>query len=65
MRPEEVPPAGINVEDWANTALAVRAWARTREQRLARLEERVKQTSRNSSKPPSLLSQPQGSSYAS
>jgi tetratricopeptide (TPR) repeat protein len=53
MRPEEVPPAGITVEDWANTPPAVRAWAHTIEQRLARLEERVNQTSRNSSKPPS------------
>jgi hypothetical protein len=53
MRPEEVPPAGITVEDWANTPFAVRAWARMIEQRLARLEERVNQTSRNSSKPPS------------
>jgi transposase len=53
MRPEEVPPADITVEDWANTPPAVRAWARTIEQRLARLEEQVNQTSRNSSKPPS------------
>jgi transposase len=53
MRPEEVPPAGITVEDWANTPPAVRAWARMIEQRLARLEERVNQTSRNSSTPPS------------
>lgn len=53
MRPAEAPPTGINVEDWANTPPAVRAWARALEQRLARLEERLNQTSRNSSKPPS------------
>jgi transposase len=53
MRPEEAPPTGIKVEDWANTPPAVRTWARTVEQRLARLEERLNQSSRNSSKPPS------------
>jgi len=53
MRPEDVPPTGLRVEDWANTPPAVRAWVRVLEQRLARLEERLNQTSRNSSKPPS------------
>jgi len=49
----EIPPAGISTEDWAATPQAVREWARTLEQRMARLEERLNQTSRNSSKPPS------------
>jgi transposase len=53
MQPEEAPPTGLSVEDWAHTPPAVRAWARALEQRLARLEERLNQTSRNSSKPPS------------
>jgi len=53
MPSQEAPPTGISVEDWAATPPSVRAWARTVEQRLARLEERLKQTSRNSSKPPS------------
>src|SRR2546428_9040104 len=53
MPSQEAPPTGISVEDWAVAPPSVRAWARTVEQRLARLEERLKQTSRNSSKPPS------------
>jgi transposase len=53
MSSQETPPTGISVEDWAVTPLSVRAWARAVEQRLARLEERLKQTSRNSSQPPS------------
>src|SRR2546422_9793012 len=53
MPSQEAPPTGISVEDWAVTPPSVRAWARTVEQRLARLEERLKQPSRNSSKPPS------------
>jgi transposase len=53
MPSQEAPPAGISVEDWAATPPSVRAWARAVEQRLARLEERLKQTSRNSSQPPS------------
>src|SRR5712691_2125912 len=52
MRPEEAPHPGISAQDWAVTPPAVRAWARAVEQRLARLEERLHQTSRNSSKPP-------------
>jgi transposase len=53
MPSHEIPPAGISTEDWAVTPQAVREWARTLEQRMARLEERLNQTSRNSSKPPS------------
>src|SRR6266850_3627560 len=53
MPSHEIPPAGISTEDWAATPQAVRGWARAREQRIARLEERLNQTSRNSSKPPS------------
>ena len=53
MPSQEAPPTGISVEDWAVTPPSVRAWARTVERRLARLEERLTQTSRNSSKPPS------------
>jgi len=53
MPSQEAPPTGISVEDWAATPPSVRAWARAVEQRLARLEERLKQTSRNSSQPPS------------
>src|ERR1700746_2264530 len=47
------PPAGIPVEDWAATPLSVRLFVITVLERMARLEERVNQTSRNSSKPPS------------
>jgi hypothetical protein len=43
MPSQEAPPTGISVEDWAATPPSVRAWARTVEQRLARLEERLKQ----------------------
>lgn len=53
MPSQEAPPTGMSVEDWGATPPSVRAWARAVEQRLARLEERLKQTSRNSSKPPS------------
>ncbi len=49
----ESPPAGISAEDWAATPRAVQQWIRALEQRVARLEERLNQTSRNSSKPPS------------
>lgn len=52
MSSHEAPPTGIRVEDWARTPPSVRAWARTVEQRLARLEDRLKQRARNSSKPP-------------
>jgi len=47
------PPAGISPEDWAATPLSVRMLVLTLLERLGRLEERVNQTSRNSSKPPS------------
>jgi transposase len=47
------PPAGIPAEDWATTPLSVRLFVITVLERMARLEERVNQTSHNSSKPPS------------
>src|SRR5262245_19030880 len=47
------PPAGISPEDWAATPLSVRVLVMTLLERLGRLEERVNQTSHNSSKPPS------------
>jgi transposase len=53
MPAHEAPPRGISAEDWAATPRAVQQWARALEQRVARLEERLNQTSRNSSKPPS------------
>jgi len=49
----EAPPGGISAEDWAATPAAVRALVLTLLGRLARVEERLNQTSRNSSKPPS------------
>src|SRR5437773_5311744 len=49
----EAPPGGISAEDWAATPAAVHALVLTLLGRLARVEERLKQTSRNSSKPPS------------
>lgn len=48
-----LPPASISLEDWAATPLAVRMLVMTLLERLGQLEERVNQTSRNSSKPPS------------
>src|SRR5713226_1032065 len=53
IMPEQSPPIGISKEDWAATPLAVRALVQELLQRLARVEERLNQTSRNSSKPPS------------
>ena len=50
---EDQPPAGISAEDWAATPVAVRELVLSMLQRLAALEERAHQTSRNSSKPPS------------
>src|SRR4051794_2884701 len=50
---KDSPPAGILPEDWAATPASVRVLVRTLLERLGRLEERVNQTSRNSSKPPS------------
>jgi len=52
MSDEQVPP-GISAEDWAATPVAVRELVLSLLERLAALEERVNQTSRNSSKPPS------------
>jgi transposase len=51
--PDQSPPAGISAEDWAATPLAVRALVQELPRRLAIVEERLNQTSRNSSKPPS------------
>jgi transposase len=66
MSAEQVPP-GISTEDWATTPVAVRALVMTLlptiellqqravelQQRVTDLEERLRQNSRNSSKPPS------------
>ena len=51
--PEQSPPTGISVEDWAATPLAVRGLVRELLTRLVEVEARLNQTSRNSSKPPS------------
>src|SRR2546428_9945200 len=53
MPRHESPPTGISTEDWAATPPAVRALVETLLERLARLEERLNRTSRNSSQPPS------------
>jgi len=50
---DQMPPAGISAEDWAATPPAVRALVRELLRRLAQVEARLNQTSRNSSKPPS------------
>jgi len=47
------PPLGISEEDWSATPMAVRVVVRELLQRVAQLEARLNQTSRNSSKPPS------------
>jgi len=47
------PPLGISEEDWSATPVAVRVVVMELLQRVAQLETRLKQTSRNSSKPPS------------
>src|SRR3990172_2989746 len=59
MSEEQIPP-GIAAEDWAATPLAMQQWVVSLletvvalQKRVAELEERVNQTSRNSSKPPS------------
>jgi hypothetical protein len=49
----EQTPTGISAEDWAATPITVRALVLGLQQRIASLEERLNQTSRNSSKPPS------------
>lgn len=50
---EHGPPPGISVEDWAATPLSVRTLVMELLRRLAQVEARLNQTSRNSSKPPS------------
>jgi len=50
---DRVPPAGISAEDWAATPLAVRTLVMELLRRLAEVEARLNQTSRNSSQPPS------------
>jgi transposase len=47
------PPLGISEEDWSATPMAVRVVVMELLQRVAQLEARLNQTSRNSSKPPS------------
>jgi transposase len=47
------PPLGISEEDWSATPVAVRVVVMELLQRVAQLEARLNQTSRNSSKPPS------------
>jgi transposase len=50
---DQLPPAGITAEDWDATPAAVRALVMELLRRLAQVEARLNQTSRNSSKPPS------------
>src|SRR5262245_6344410 len=50
---EHAPPMGVSGEDWAATPVAVRTLVLELLKRLADVEARLKQTSRNSSKPPS------------
>jgi transposase len=50
---DRVPLAGISAEDWAATPLAVRTLVMELLRRLAEVEARLNQTSRNSSQPPS------------
>ena len=50
---DQAPPAGISEEDWAATPQAVRMLVIELLRRLAQVEARLNQTSRNSSKPPS------------
>jgi transposase len=47
------PPPGISEEDWNATPVAVRVLVTELLRRVAQLEDRLNQTSRNSSKPPS------------
>jgi transposase len=49
---DQAPPAGISEEDWSATPVAVRVLVMGLLQRVAQLEARLNQTSRNSSKPP-------------
>src|SRR6266853_6804692 len=50
---DQAPPAGISEEDWSATPVGVRVLVMGLLERVARLEARLNQTSRNSSKPPS------------
>jgi len=50
---DQAPPAGISEEEWSATPVAVRVLVMGLLQRVAQLEARLNQTSRNSSKPPS------------
>jgi transposase len=50
---DQSPPVGISTEDWAATPPAVRVLVMELLRRLAEVEARLNQTSRNSSKPPS------------
>lgn len=50
---EQLPPTGISAEDWAATPVAVQALVLHLLERLAQVEARLNQTSRNSSRPPS------------
>src|SRR5215510_2989852 len=47
------PPPGISEEDWSATPVVVRVLVTELVRRVAQLEVRLNQTSRNSSKPPS------------
>src|SRR5262247_1714575 len=50
---KQTPPLRISEEDWSATPVAVRVVVMEVLQRVAQLEARLNQTSRNSSKPPS------------
>ena len=50
---DQAPPTGISIEDGAATPPAVRGLVRELRKRRVEVEARLKQTSRNSSKPPS------------
>ena len=50
---DQAPPAGISEGEWSATPVAVRVLVMGLLQRVAQLEARLNQTSRNSSKPPS------------
>jgi transposase len=52
--PDQAPPPGISHEDWTATPVAVRVLVMELLRRVEQLEARLNQTSRNSSKPPSL-----------
>jgi len=52
---DQMPPAGISAEDWAATPVAVHALVMELLRRLAEVEARLNQTSRNSSKTPRLI----------